>query len=341
MAYNYYRIDNSGDVTRYFIQYKNLETDKFYLDSYSVNYPLWYFMIYILKKYHINFQLLNFICIFFIYYINFFIVLKQKIKTKYEKQIVLKILAYYSFALLFSTYRGTLCFSLIMLGIVYFINKKKIGILFFILAILIHPVSYIVIIIYFLSLIFKVSLFGKRILLIISLMFGTINKNIVTLISKNIFSKNEFYMGKVNAYLLGDWSKYNFKDRGEVLSFFIIFILFLFVIIYILKGKNIKKINSRYLNFIFLYLIITLNFISFRTIFYRLAHDGFVFFLPLFSYYLLEKKSKKIYSIVLLILWYLIIDYRNILYLLGFYKNTFYINWNILIPFEYLKNILM
>ena len=280
-------------------------------------------------------------CIFFIYYINFFIVLKQRTKNKNEKQIILKILTYYSFALLFSTYRGTLCFSLVMLGIIYFINKEKRGILFFVLAILIHPISYVVIFVYFLSLILKISLFGKRILLIISFIFGVINKNIIILISKNIFSQNEFYIGKINTYLVGYWSKYNFKDRSEILSFFIIFILFLFVIIYILKGKNIKEINSKYLNFIFLYLIITLNFISFRTIFYRLAHDGFVFFLPLFSYYLLEKKRKKIYSIVLLISWYLIIDYRNILYLLGFYKSTFYIDWNILISFEYLKNILI
>lgn len=228
-----------------------------------------------------------------------------------------------------------------MLGIIYLVNKEKKGILFFALATLIHPISYVVIFIYFFSLILKISLFGKRILLISSFIFGVINKNIVILISKNIFSKNEFYIGKINTYLVGYWSKYNFKDRSEVLSFFIIFILFLFIIIYMLKGKNIKKINSKYLNFIFLYLVITLNFISFRTIFYRLAHDGFVFFLPLFSYYLLEKKRKKIYSIVLLILWYLIIDYRNILYLLGVYKSTFYIDWNILIPFEYFKNILI
>ena len=337
LALNYYRIDNTGDVTKYLLQYKNLETSRFILDSYSKNYPLWYFIIYILKKYNINFQVLNFICVFFIYYINFFIVLKQNIDHKKEKQIILKILLYYSFAVLFSTYRGTLCFSLIMLGISYLINKQYKGLIFFIIAILLHPVSYIVITLYFFSLftINNLSLSSKRIILVFSIFLGIINKKIIIFFSKNIFSKSIFYSKKINTYLMGYWSKYNFSDRGEVLSFLIIFIFFTFIVLYLLKSKNIKKNNEKYINFIFLYLIVTLNFIGFRTIFYRLSHDGFVFFLPLFNSYLSEKKNKKLYYGLLLILWYLILDYRNILYLFGFYKSTFYINCNIF----YLLNI--
>lgn len=45
LAFSYYRIDNSGDVTRYLLQYKNMSTEKFIIDEYNKNYLLWYLFI--------------------------------------------------------------------------------------------------------------------------------------------------------------------------------------------------------------------------------------------------------------------------------------------------------
>lgn len=343
LALCYYRIDNQGDITKYILQYNNMNENNFVLDSYSLNYPLWYLIVYLLKKYDINFQFLNLLCIFIIYYINFYIILKLKLNLRIEKLLIIKILTYYSFVILFSSYRGTLCFSLIMLGIINLIQNYKFkGSLFCILGSLIHPIGYVIIVIYLISLIINFNKIPyKKAIILIAIISGLINKYFVVYLLKSIFYKNQFYLGKINTYFLGYWSMYNFKDRSEVISFVLIFILLIFIILlFFLKMDNIKLLNKKYFNFIFLYLIVMLNFINFRTVFYRLSHDGFIFFLPMFANYLKYKRKKDRYSFLILFLWILILDFRNILYLFGFYKNIFYFNLNIFKPLEYLKNLL-
>lgn len=114
----------------------------------------------------------------------------------------------------------------------------------------------------------------------------------------------------MQTYMYGDWAEYRYM-------LFLLMILFIvFIIFFKFYKKNNLELDAfqiRYTNFIFLYFALSLLFISFRTIEYRLLISGFVFFIPLFYqvFYFRKIFLNKSISFIFFIIWFLMIDFRT------------------------------
>lgn len=99
-----------------------------------------------------------------------------------------------------------------------------------------------------------------------------------------------FIGNKMQTYMYGDWAEYRYM-------LFLLMILFIvFIIFFKFYKKNNLELDAfqiRYTNFIFLYFALSLLFISFRTIEYRLLISGFVFLFHCFiKFFILERFFK-------------------------------------------------
>jgi hypothetical protein len=65
-----------------------------------------------------------------------------------------------------------------------------------------------------------------------------------------------FFAGKLDSYILGEWSKYRFHDNSEYIKFYLLVLSILFIAAIIIfsfasQKKNGDKFFERYNNFIF------------------------------------------------------------------------------------------
>lgn len=324
IGYIYFRTNETGDVFRYGISlyyYSQSLLDgsrEAIIDNlYEAFYSTWYFVLYLTSVLGQDIQFINSLAIATIYGTMFLMVFKlsKQYPSIYstEKHIVLKVLLFFSLFALLSSYKTAWAFSFVALGLFYLLNKNKVGWIFVFVGLGLHPIAIFPLLIYILSNIVKF----RTIYMFIAIFLGLIAKSFIIAFSHLI--EIPFIGNKMQTYMYGDWAEYKFHDNSEYMLFFLM-ILFIVSIIFIILFKFYKKHNIaldafqlRYTNFIFLYFALSLLFISFRTIEYRLLLSGFVFFIPLFYqvFYFRKIFLNKSISFIFLIIWFLMIDFRT------------------------------
>jgi len=319
LGYLYIRINETGDVYRYYLSYYRYGLsllngrNNIIEDLYELFYPFWYFIFYLFNKLHLSFQFINFIAGFTIYSSVFFVLygLSKRYKNNLDKILVIKFLLIYSFVALYSSYKTLWAFSFVFLGLYFlFKNKKFISFFLFFLGIGLHPIAFFPVFIFMISKFFKF----KKLFLWIALIIGlVINKILIYLLV--YFINIPFLGGKVQTYILGNWSHYIWYEKGEIVKNILVFLLIIFNFILInVKEKFIiyDSFFKKYNNFIFWYFTISIVFLSFRTIELRLIYDGVIFFIPLFYQMFIKKiiYKKNIIFIFLFFIWILLVDLR-------------------------------
>jgi hypothetical protein len=318
LGFLYLRTNETGDVYRYALSLyyygKSMLNGREHIIEgiYESFYPLWYFILYVANKLNLNIQFINMIAGFTIYFSWFYIILdlERKYRKNVDKILIAKILLYISFIAIFSSYKTLWAYSFIFVGIYMLLNNKKLGYIYILFGIGIHPIAWIPLIIYLISNLIKF----KKIYLYISIILGMIFKNFIQFFTA--FLNIPFIGSKINTYIYGQWSLYRFQDNSEYVKFFILVCLIIFVLYIILFNKIMIKSNDKffrqYNNFILFYFSISLWFISFRTIELRLMEDGIIFFLPLFyQAFMIRRVYKKYFSnLLILFIWWVMIDFR-------------------------------
>ncbi len=333
IAYRYVRTNATGDVViyGYWLQgYRDLDQAKLlkidgWFKSYQddkLYYPVWDIFLQVIGKFlGLQLQHLNWLAAVSIFSANLYIIFSMSniyMNKNIDKILVFKFFLFYSFIILFSSYKNMWAFSWFALGIyeITMLNKKKLGSLFIILGIGIHPACIIPLFAFLLSYVFDF----KKYYIGISLFIGIIFKFVPQIFK--LLSFSSFLYAKVNSYIYGKWAKYRFNDKGEYVFFVLILLAVIFIgMIFLLdlyKEKDSTKKQSakdfyRYNNFIAWYFCLALILVFYRTFGVRLFYDGFIFFIPLFfqvfkNYNFFEKK---ILSWFILIIWFLMIDIRT------------------------------
>ena len=320
IGFLYFRTNDTGDLSRYAESLYNygislLNGRSSIIEGiYEAFYSGWYFLFYLVNKLHLNIQYINFLAGFTIYasilYILFTLSKKyNSIKT--EKVLFVKIFLLISIIAVYSSYKTLWAFSLVFLGLYLIMNNKRIGSLFLLLGMSLHPVAWFPVLIYFFSKFFKF----KFLFLYIFFLIGLFSKIIIKIfVSKLLYFP--FIGSKINTYVYGEWAIYRFQDNGEYVKFFLLVLIIIFVFnIFIFKLVNIKSFidnfYKKYINFILWYFSFSLLFLEFRTIEMRLLLDGIIFFLPLFYLVFLTRKIYKKRMLFVLFIWFILIDVRT------------------------------
>lgn len=325
VAYNYIRVNDTGDIYQYSISLidysEGLGSTRESVVSgvYESFYPVWYFILYVTSFLDFDINFISSIAVLCIYGVQFFILYKlySILPSEFaEKHMLMKVLMFFSIFILISSYKTMWAFSLVALGLFYLMNKKRIGWVFALIGLGLHPVAVFPLFAYLMSRFFHFKIFY----LYFSVFLGLFSKLSIKIFSGYLLSV-PFIGEKVSTYLYGDWASYRFHENSEYVLFFImIFIIILsFVSIFntFSQYKGFfcfggKGYFNKYNNFIAFYLCLSLLFIGFRTIESRLIVSGFVFFIPLFYQMLnsLDFRRLKTHSIVFIMAWVFLIDIR-------------------------------
>ena len=329
IGFLYYRIDNSGDVSKYSLslyyygQSMLNGRENIITGIYESFYISWYFILYIFNKLSLDIQYINFLAGLTIYSSFLYLILELDKKYKainIDKMLFVKVFLFISFIAIFSSYKTLWALSLVSVGLYKLMNKEKLGYIFIFLGAGLHPVAWFPVLIYIISKYIKF----KMIYLYISIVIGLSLKSFISIF--NQFLNIPFIGNKINTYIYGDWGQYRFHDNSEYMKFYILvlFIIFIFFVV-LYKFIDIKektdKYFAKYNNFILWYFAISLWFVSFRTIETRLLLDGGIFFFPLFYQLFLNRKiyKKRLLSFIILIIWFIMIDFRT----LNFWNNSY------------------
>jgi hypothetical protein len=321
LAFLYVRVNETGDIYKYGLSLVNYANSLLYgsresvtVGTYESYYPFWYFMLYVTSKLGFNIQFINMIAIFTIYASWLYIVydLDKKYKVKnLDKILFIKILTIISIIAIFSSYKTLWAFSLISLGLYLLMNKNLIGYIFLLLGMMLHPITWIVVIVYLISKFIKFKIHY----LYISLLGGLLFKNFLQIF--NSLLDIPFIGSKINTYIYGKWSMYRFYDNSEYAKFFLLVVIIVFLIsIILILYKNKDSIQKdkyfiRYNNFIMWYFSLSLWFVSFRTIGLRLIEDAIILFFPLFyQFFMYKKNMMRSIDLIIVFLWVLMIDIR-------------------------------
>ncbi|MGI2215213.1 EpsG family protein [Shewanella oncorhynchi] len=321
VGFLYMRLDQSGDVYRY-----GLSLD-YYKESfnygrvlpweslYEMFYPTWYALFFVVSKLDLSMQVINAIAGFTIYCAYFKLILKSDEYTldlSANKFVFIKCFLLISFVSVFSGYKTLWCFALISIGIIKLESRNRIGWLFFLIGMGLHPVSWFPISAYLISKWIKFRI----VYLYICFLVGLTISQAPFLFD---FLLNVPFVGdKVHTYINGDWANYRFQDNGEYIKFYIliVFLVFCFFCIsfkYHQTRKAAYTFFSSYNNFVFIYLSLAVLFIGFRTVSTRLILDGSIFFIPYFIQVLAARRiyRKTLISFFLLLLWLILFDIRS------------------------------
>lgn len=330
MAASYTRLDNTGDVTRYkqsFVYYFNrISTYKELFSTIEGKfYYFWGILNFYINKINLDFKYVTFISFILYYYSMFSIIeLCSNKEKKNRKKLVVKFFMITCFITLFASYKNAVCYTLVTYGIYKLLYRKRIGIILIVLGLGFHASGIIIVLIYYLSRYIKIKNTTTYILVLI--MTVLLKMNIYKAI-KIISHLSLFYSKKLEYYMLGEWSNYNFSI-SEILNYYpmIIYLIILFL------GRNALKYdtrtNRRYSNFYSLYLMMIIIFLPYRTIAMRLIIFGFPIYIYYFNLYL-KKYSRKI---IQMMIWYLLFDLRNLTIFLN--KSYTFIKIDVILEIE-------
>lgn len=326
ISFLYVRTNETGDIYQYSLMFDKINEDN-YLDSeYNIYYYSWNSLLFSIKKITNDFRYVTAICIFLYYYFSFsalFYIYKRIGDYRVFKLIFFKIITMVSIISIVSSYRNPLAFVITLIAILFFIQNKYIrGLLFSIIGVGLHPSAGVILIAFFISKLIS----AKRRYLMLSLLVSIVILYIDTILN-NI--SNSFVLGKINAYILGEWSNYKFESLIEYIVFYGVYsfiTLFLLIVMGNFLDKNLDKINeiSKIKNFILIYFVISLPFFYLKTISDRLLFSAGGIILILFCYFVFY--SRKIYkpritSVFVLLLWFSYVDPQ----LLYFAQKSYYI----------------
>ncbi|NBH74442.1 EpsG family protein [Rodentibacter pneumotropicus] len=314
LGYLYIRRHETGDIYQYYLAFESLKENLNFSElysEYSSYYFSWVSLLGIAAYFNLEFQKINFICIFTIY-----ISILTAFRKLYDDDqditsiriIFFKLMTMVSFITIISSYRNILAFSISFLGLIYILKNKQyiVGLILIIVGIGFHPSSIIIPISLLVS---RVVLFRKK-YLIVCLLLGMFIPKILEIFTFN----NAYFSTKINEYIYGQWATYSFNSLIDYSVFIGIysFILFCFIaVIFLEKLKVSNPFKKDLLNFIFTYFSISILFLQFKTISDRLMFSAGGFILILLGYFLFINRmiyKKKITSLILLIIWYVYID---------------------------------
>lgn len=299
IAFGYFRTNETGDLADYINSYNYIgekilygEVFDLFKNPYTYFYPSWYFSLIISKILNLPFALYQGISMFFIYFIalNQFLYFSDTYSKKDYLIFVFKVFTIFSAIDLISSFRTTLAVALTSS---FIFKKRKLGLI----GIGIHPITLFPVIIRSIK-----NIRFKHLIPVITVLFffGTFIMN--------------FLNSKINTYFFGKWSSFNFDDSSEVYIF--IYSIFFIVLIII---TLLRLVNNTVTKFIFSYVLLSVPFLFFRTIFIRLYISSFILFTPLLIL-LLNKRNKKLEDWILLTLWVFLIDIRAFYIINSSYK---------------------
>lgn len=304
LAFNYHRLDGTGDIVKYEIVFNYISSSYNYLDIYSDIYNWfysgWNTILYFVGKNDLPFETINSIFIFTYYLFIISIVIKSS-KTKSEFIYLFTLTIFlFSIPFLFTTYRNQVSFAILSYALCF--SQRWSKIFLSLLSISIHPASVIILMIYVSS---KFFVFKKRMVLLF-LAIGLLIKPVIQGLSF-ILVNIPFVGGKINTYLLGGWADFDLSKSSDILL--IINCVFLIAsILYSLFIIRIKSMNSQYVNFIFSFICISLLFVSFQTLAQRYILFAYPLYIPLFAAAFNSANINQ--KIILIMLSFFIIDFR-------------------------------
>lgn len=322
LSYIYNNIMGKGDISRYILHNKNYlyfnsVIEIFQNSKLSYTY-IWSLVNYLVCKFNFKFQIISFFSVLIIFHCIFKIIEIFKIEFKMKKILLIKFFMLFSLPLIFSSYRNLLAFSLIAVGILYDIKEKRKSFVYFFLGIGIHMASIPVTIIYFFSKFFKYNI--KIFYIVICFFIITNFKKIKYSIYLILSNFENPLIKKVRNYLFGKWSEYKIFFLGDILTYYLLFIVLLLIFVTFFKIYKLKRTTiefKKYNNFILYYITFFILFIPYRTIAIRFFVTGFPFFILYFYEILKINKNNFIYKVIF---YALLIDIR---WISLFFSNDF------------------
>ncbi|VEH66009.1 Uncharacterised protein [Rodentibacter pneumotropicus] len=189
LGYLYIRRHETGDIYQYYLAFESLKENLNFSElysEYSSYYFSWVSLLGIAAYFNLEFQKINFICIFTIY-----ISILTAFRKLYDDDqditsiriIFFKLMTMVSFITIISSYRNILAFSISFLGLIYILKNKQyiVGLILIIVGIGFHPSSIIIPISLLVS---RVVLFRKK-YLIVCLLLGMFIPKILEIFTFN------------------------------------------------------------------------------------------------------------------------------------------------------------
>ncbi|HGS5070173.1 TPA: EpsG family protein [Vibrio parahaemolyticus] len=277
LAFQYERLDGSGDIVKYEIAYNYISNEaslsQVFQDFYNIFYSGWNTVLYFTAKIFDNFNYVNFIFVL-IYYKLLTSIVDKFANTKKELiYLLFFFILYLSLPFLFTTYRNQASFLVFFYGVLCCNRIARYALM--IVSISLHPASIFLLLIYTLKNIVRVNVNFLPIILIL----GFLIKPIIQLFS-GLLLHIPFVGGKIQTYIMGDWSNYDFSRASDLLQIIntagIVFtVIFSF---YILKRHRIAR--SDCISFILVYFATSLLFVSFQTFAQRYILFCFPLYIP-------------------------------------------------------------
>lgn len=314
LASGYERLNNTGDITRYLISFENMEPSLFFsFDSsvlYYYLYPSWYFLNATVKSLGLGFEVVTFTALFVAYFSLFKTVILLNGRHKDILVVFVFVSLFFSFPIIFSSYRTLFALSLMGYGCMKIIKNKNRGKRYCLVALGIHPIALVPILVLYLSRFFKPS----KAFLFFAILGGLVMKPVLSIATVGL-QHIPIIGNKITTYITGEWATYRFHDSGEYLTVLQLFLFSCVVLFGILNANKFKfeiLYQSPIIRFSFVYLCFALLFMSFRTIFIRLQMAGIVFLLPLILQHLKQKNWVSRALIVALL--FLCLDLRTLMF---------------------------
>lgn len=329
LAFIYERLDNSGDVSRYIISYNNYFSKQDFSTLFksieNIIYYTWAVLNFLIKQLNLEFNYVTLISFIFYFYSIFSTIDLIDIKNNMniKRKIILKFFLCTPLVILFSSYKNSIAFSLIIYGIYKKILKKKNANFFIILGCGYHISGIILLILYYISKKIKIKLTKSMVIILF------LNSFIVKFLLKEFISRissNILYIKKINTYIISSTYQYQMKNISEVLLYISMLQIFIFLIVSIMN-INRKKIReerlNKYNNLLNIYMIFLIAILPYRTLAVRFITIALPLYFLLFYEVLLFFQKKKI----LRVLFFVLIDGR----ILGlFYIKSYIFNLEII-----------
>lgn len=295
LAALYTRIDGLGDLSRYINSYnnyfKNIEFLNMYTSDENKYYFIWSLLNYLGSIFQLNFSIITFFSFLLYFYAIFkiFDLIDISQNRKYKKQIIIKFFLCTPLVILFSSYKNSVSFALIIYGLYKKFLLKRNSTFFIIIGLGFHGSGIVLILLYYLSKMIKI----KKINYLLIIVLSFILKYLLVYNSSFLLELPlpKIYIEKFIFYTLGEWGAYKFNSLNEIYLYFYMIELLLLVLLSMKKSCHFKNLNN-YSNYMRLYIIFLLIIVPYRTLAIRFIIASLPLYLLLFYQNLLLTKNK-------------------------------------------------
>nr|WP_179946534.1 EpsG family protein [Photobacterium leiognathi] len=275
LAYQYQRLNDTGDIVRYKIAFNDVTSSsslfEVFSDVYNLFYTGWNLILYTIGSLNLPFEAVNFVFVFLYYYFITLIIIKSSsTKKEFIFGLIFSILLF-SIPVIFTTYRNQAAFVILIYGLFYLRGYMKVVSSF--IAVSLHPASVLILAVYIFQRFIKYNIKFIPIFLIAGLLI----KPAIQSLSFILLSV-PFVGGKIEVYILGVWSQYNLSKMSVLLMIVNISFMILAIIFSLYKIKEKKE----EVYFSQKYFLVSLLLLSFFTIAQRYIWFCFPLYIPLF-----------------------------------------------------------